>query len=338
MRTEKGVIVVLLGTVVACGAYHLTRINEDGVIIAGPTGDDYIYNDSFESESEISEAGFILFSDDYTLYSYSTNLEYLSSKYDGATEPSVALDNTKNLIYVPRYSDGFWFVDVCDLYLNTLDYFEIPKKPISLTVDEAADVIWLTIYYYEGYNGLYKYDGSGTLLGFFPEQYGLYNLRNTGYDGSFWSSYRTDIQRSLKLINTNGDVSAECQYLPGLIIESSVVEYDNSIWVIYYSGGARTLCKVNRLGSIVFRNDGAPGFDCLGVNQNDGSVWLGNYQRNIKHLDSQGRVIFTNQWFEDYILDISVDPADNSAVVISGSRVYGSIQPSSFGEIKAMFR
>jgi hypothetical protein len=206
-----------------------------------------------------------------------------------------------------------------------------------MQVDETDGSIWYAACLGTNH-GLYKYSESGELIYHFPEYDRFIALSEVGSDGSFWAVYgilHHSMTRNYKKHSSDGAVMAETfiyhYWLKG--IEAS--EPDGGLWVLTDDS---EIYKINAQGSIVYRNSNIDDLTSISVSRNDGSVWLGTYDSAIIHLDSAGDLIRYQGWFDKYVHEIAVDASDNSVIVFSSDYLDSAIQPSSLGEIKAMFK
>jgi hypothetical protein len=334
-------LVLVIAT--ACGASHITRINEQGEIIEGPYEEgSFGYYGYSKSEAKIANPGYIYFSgwasftDSYVVFCYSKNLSEIQSIPGYTGNSTIPIDNIRGSVYVANERGGKDYIDVLDLTLGDKYSYEIPVSPLSITIDQSDASVWFSKTYEGG--GLYKYNEQGEQLYYFPEYDRVTGLSDVTPDGSFWALYRFG-QYSEFIIRArkhSEDGSYNVETNPyGRAREMDVWNQDGSLWLtLEYS----ELFKVNALGNVVFRYSGIGYIRSISVNQNDGSVWLTGYNFDIVHLDADGNELLHFAWFEPYVVEVAVDSSDNSVVVFSDYDTYGNIQPSSLGEIKAMFR
>ena len=345
---KNGIIVtiLILVTVYNASAYgesHIARINEQGRIIEGPYEGGYLgFYGYYSSESKVSDDGYIYFCgrgyDRDTLYCYSPTLIFISSYDGGKSYHAIPLDNVRSSVYATSEQGDSDYIDVLSLTLDPKYSFEVPVSPVSITVDENDGSIWLTETY-GGREGLYKYDETGGQMKYFPEYEGISGLTNVVADGSFWATYSfigyPDYITKMRKHAQDGSFAAETYNVSGYSQSLDMSETDGSLWLITNES---ELMKINRFGDIVFRYTGIEDIRSLSINQNDGSVWVSSENYDVAHFDADGDLLLHYPWFEKYVLDLAVDPSDNSVIVFSTSWLISDIQPASLGEIKAMFR
>lgn len=336
---KKAVIVISLIVATTCAADHITRINKDGAIIAGPVTD-YIIADWIAFESNVTDERNIFVGQHTQIFSYSPDLTYVGSV--SGTVGGVTVDDVRNSIYISNYESGrygehIYLVNVLDYNFNEKFSFEIPADPVSLSVDESNADIWVSTFCGES-DGLHKYNESGEEILFVPGSYGIRHLGRTDVTGSIWASYVLGTRHILKRHDSYGNVIIEIENLFDDFEFGEVRVSDGSIWLIVGHGANTEVYKLNNVGSITARYSGMDNIYSLTVNQANGSVWLTNDQGEIARLNSDGQEELRLRWFEDQVLGAIGDPSDNSAIIFSQFNWGESVQPASLGEIKAMFR
>ncbi|UCE27094.1 MAG: hypothetical protein JSW52_12210 [Candidatus Coatesbacteria bacterium] len=345
---KLGAIGVIFTLITVCralpyGESHIARINEQGRIIEGPYESGYLgFYGFYSSESRVCEDGYIYFCgrgyDRDTLYCYSPTLTFISSRDGGNSYHTIPLDNVRSSVFVTSEQGESYYIDVLSLTLDPKYSFEVPVSPVSITVDENDGSIWVTETYGGG-EGLYKYDETGDLMYYFPEYEDISGLSNVIADGSFWATYSfvgyPDYITKIRKHAQDGSFTAETYNASGYSQGLDMAEIDGSIWLITYES---ELMKIDRFGNIIFRYTGIEDIRSLSINQNDGSVWVSSENYDIAHFDANGELLLHYPWFEKYVMDLAFDPSDNSVIVFSTSYLISDIQPSSLGEIKAMFR
>ncbi|UCE27095.1 MAG: hypothetical protein JSW52_12215 [Candidatus Coatesbacteria bacterium] len=332
-------IFIILLTVVTCHADHVARINENGAITAGPVTD-HIIADWISPESNVTNERNIFVGQHTQIFSYSPDLTYVASV--SGIVGGVTIDDVRNSIYISnyesgRYGDHTYLVRVLDYDFNEKYSFEVPAVPISLSVDESNAGVWVSTFCGEN-DGLHKYNENGEETLFVPESYGVRRLGRTDVTGSVWASYVLGTELILKRHDSNGNVIVEIEKLFDNFEFGEVWGNDGSIWLIVGHGANTEVYKLNSVGSITARYSGMDNICSLTVNQANGSVWLTNNRGEIVRLNSDGQEELRLRWFEDQVLGAIGDPSDNSAIVFSQFNWGESIQPSSLGEIKAMFK
>lgn len=338
----KKIFITFLVIATACGASHITRINEQGTIIEGPYEEgDFGYYGYYDSESKVSDAGYIYFSAYYggrdSVRCYSRGLSYVGYAEGYTGSSTIPLDNVRGSIYVTNERGGKDYIDVLSLTLGDKYSFEIPVSPLSITIDESNAGVWFSKTYDGG--GLYKYNEQGEQIYYFPEYDRVTKLSDVTADGSFWATYRLgsypDYIATIRNHTEDGSYNVETFNLYGSVGEMDLWIQDGSFWVVL---GDSELFKINAFGNIVFRYTGIDDIRSISVNQNDGSVWVSSENYDIACFDANGDKLLHFPWFDEYVLEVAVDPSDNSVIVFSDRRISAYIQPSSLGEIKAMFR
>lgn len=337
---KQGVIGAILILVTVCralpyGESHITRINEQGTIIEGPYEEgDFGYLGWHRSDSRVSDTGYIYFDANKELFCYSNDLSYISDSWDDVAWPTVAIDEPRGSIITETYSGS---VGVLDLTLQPKYYFSTSNYAVSIQVDETDGSIWYAAC--PGTNrGLYKYSELGELIYHFPEYDQFVALSEVSDDGSFWAVYNIlhyPYIRNYKKHSSDGQVIVESFICQGYLIGIEASETDGGLWVLTDDS---EIYKINAQGSIAYQNSNIDDLTSISVNRNDGSVWLGTYDSAIIHLDSAGNLVRYQGWFDKYVHEIAVDPSDNSVIVFSSDYLDSNIQPSSLGEIKALFK
>jgi hypothetical protein len=345
---KHGIIITVLALImvynaIAYGESHIARINEQGRIIEGPYEAGYLgYYGYYSSESEVSDDGYIYFCgrgyDRDTLYCYSPTLMFISNCDGGKSYFTIPLDNVRNSVFVASEEGDSYYIDVLSLTLDSKYSFEVPVSPVSITVDENDGSIWLTETYGGG-EGLYKFDETGGQIYYFPEYEGISGLTDVVADGSFWATYsfigHPDYITKMRKHAQDGSFAVGTYNTSGFSQDLDISETDGSIWLITYES---ELMKIDRFGNIIFRYTGIEDIRSLSINQNDGSAWVSSENYDIAHFNADGELLLHYPWFEEYVMDLAVDPSDNSVIVFSTSHLISGIQPSSLGEIKAMFK
>ncbi len=335
----KKTFITVLIIATACGAAHITRINDNGAIIAGPNL--ITAYPEFGTYSTVSETGYIYLAYGLYLNCYTEGLDYVT-RVDNYGPNAVTVDNVRSSVYSYSYINGQRHITVRGPTLEIKYDFDTPAGPYSLTVDESDASVWFIIG--SGtYKGLYKYDDEGEEIYYFPEYPGS-TITRTASDGSFWTSGYSHGLKTVRHHLSDGTVSAETQGLREVYYITDTWTSEGSLWAIFdpwnpfHDWPDSELYKFNILGNPVLCYTGIDRMKSLSVNQNDGSVWISSVDGDIVHLDSNGGEIKRIKWFETYVFEIATDPIDNSVIIFSGSSIPASIQPSSLGEIKAMFR
>jgi len=323
-------IVTVLVITTACGAAHITRINGEGVIVAGPKYIDLVTYTDPRVFSEVSEAGYVYVSDSC----YSHDLEYIAS-YDGYTRLVLDNNSESTFFYINEYKDEQHYIEVRTLIFDLKFSYLIPIRPRSITVDENDGSIWFSTLLGEPF-GLYKYSYGGDPIYYFPEYNSQDILSPVASDGTFWCFHPRNEPDGASRFGPNGDILVDESrtYPPSYYLYKN----DASFWTVD-RWGPTVLYKIDSFGSIVLRLIRYGDIEEMGVDQNDGSLWLTTGDDYVVHLDINGNEIRRIKWFEGTVGGIAPDPSDDTVIVISGIEYHGgSVQPSSLGRIKAEFK